>query len=226
MRAVLIVIALVAAVAVGSAGKSKITSADVLARVERNYAAIRDSRVDVEVTIDSPQVRMPKSTGAVCFKRPDKVKVIAKDGLMVMPKDVFPGDPVAAIKRQFDTAYDGTTTVDGVAVYVLNLVPRSTEVNSKMKLFVEKRRGLIVGSEASVGGGTFKSRWTYARIDGKYWLPSKIKVEMDGALSQPAFDPDQMKMKPPKSGKGTAVVKFSNYRINKGIPDSVFEDER
>lgn len=209
-----------------SVAQAKPTSAQVLAQVERNYAAIRDYSADVEVAINSPQVHAAKTKATIYYKRPNKLKLVAREGFAVLPRDAFPGNPVAAIRANFDVAYGGSGKAGGEPVHVLKLVPKTSQAERTMKLLVDKRRGLIVGTEAEFGAAKFSSRWTYVRVDGRYWLPSQIKVEMSGAMSRPVFDPDEIKVVPPKSGKGTALVTFSNYRVNKGIPDSVFTEKK
>jgi outer membrane lipoprotein-sorting protein len=170
---------------------------------------------------------MPKGTGTIYFKRRDKFKLEPGDGFMVLPKEAFPGNPVDAIRTNFTVSYAGSAKVDNEPVHVLKLVPKTQDAGGAVQLYVEKRRGLILKADsANAGGADMKSRWTYVRADGKYWMPQQIRVNMSGVMSPQAFDPRDMKTKPPKSGKGTATVKFSNYRINKGIPDSVFVEKK
>lgn len=206
--------------------QAKPTAAQVLTLAEKNYSGIRDSKVDVDVSIHSPQVQMPDSKGTIYFKRPDKVTIVAREGFIVLPKDTFPGDPIDTIRKGFDSTYEGESQIGGLPVHVLKLVPKTGQFAGIVKLYVEKARNLIVASRAESNGGKFASKWSYARVDGKYWLPSVIRVNMEGTVSQPVLDPYTMKMKPPKSGKGSAIVKFSNYRINKRVPDSVFAEKR
>ena len=206
-----------------AAAQPKTTAADVFRLIDRNYSRIRDYRVDVELSADvhSPRMHISGSRATIYFKRPNKVKVVAREGFALMP-DTFPGDPVAAIKSEFNAAYAGTAKIDGEPAHVLTLVPKTTQAQGRMKLFVEKRRGLILGTKLQAGDFELKSRWTYARIDGKYWLPSEIKLEMQVRARVPNPDPDVKDARPSAPGKGRAVVRFSNYKVNRGIPDSLF----
>jgi outer membrane lipoprotein-sorting protein len=214
-------------VAVAAAGvQAKQTGADVLSLVEKNYKGIKDYKVDVTVSVKSPQLNMPRSVATLYYKEPNKTKIVPKEGFMMLPKDAFPGNPVNAIKAGFNTTLVGSAKFSGSDVYVLKLVPKEQRSQSTMKLYVEKNRGLILGADANNGDAYLKSKWSYTRVDGKYWLPSEIKMEMSGTLSDPAFDPREMKVKAPKSGKGTGNVKFSNYKVNKGIPDKVFSNKK
>lgn len=206
--------------------QAKPSSTEVLAQVEKNYKTIRDYRVDVEVSVESTQVHMPTTKATVYYKRPDKVRVVANEGFAMLPKDAFPGNPVDQIKANFDTAYAGSAKLGGAPVHVLKLVPKTSQAQGTMRLYVEKRRSIIMGMDTETQGAKFGSRWSYVRVDGKYWLPSRIKVEMSGSMVPQAFDPDEGKVKPARSGKGTALITFKNYRVNKGVPDSVFVEKK
>ncbi|HOK53653.1 MAG TPA: outer membrane lipoprotein-sorting protein [Armatimonadota bacterium] len=216
---------LLSAVTIPIAAAEKVTSATILALVEKNYKDINDYKVDAEVTIDSPQLYVKGSKMTIYFKKPNKVKIEAKEGFAVMPQ-VFAGNPATEIKSKFNVEYTGDSKLGGEPVYVLKLTPKSTSAPGNMKLFVEKKRGVIVGSEAKANDMTMISRWTYVKVDKKYWLPSQIKVEMSGTLSSPAYDPDEVKVKPAKTGKGTAVIKLKNYQVNKGLSDKIFEQKK
>ena len=79
-----------------------------------------------------------------------------------------------------------------------------------------------------------KSEWRYARVDEKYDLPRRIQAEVTvpRAAGFQSNDPDERprrnraRASGPGLSSGTqtmrATLTFSNYRVNKGIPDSVF----
>jgi outer membrane lipoprotein-sorting protein len=212
-----------------SAAPAKVTVDSIYAQVEKNYNGIRDYRTDAEVNADiqNPRVHISKSRSTIYFKRPDKVKVVAKEGFSVMP-DTFPGNPITAIKREFNAKYIGSAKIDGQDVYILNLAPKSGPINGAIaKLYVEKKRSLIHGMDINAGEGRISTRFVYSRVDGKYWLPSRINVRME-SISQPMvgrhrhFQGKKGNVQQSKSTNGTTTITFSNYRVNKGIPDNIF----
>lgn len=206
--------------ATGETQPKKITADSVLQLIEKNFSGVKDYKVDVELSADleSPRVHISKSRATIYFKRPDKVKVTAKEGFALLP-EVFPGDPVAAIKQKFKVEYAGSDKIDKEPVHVLKLIPKTTDADGTMKIFVEKRRGLILGTDMQSAQLAIKSRWSYQQVNKKFWLPSKITMEMIGAASS-------NKVEPSKPGKGTAVINFKNYKVNKGIPDSIFSTKK
>ena len=206
--------------------QAKPTQTDVLSLVEKNFNRIHDYKVDITVSVDSPQVHMPRSTATVYFKQPDKVKIVPKEGFVMLPQQVVPSNPVKGLRSNYKVTYTGNTKVNGADAYVVKMVPRLQVSNGVMKLYVEKNRGIILATDSSSGAMSFKTIWTYVSVDSKYWLPSEVRIDMKGIFPEKAFDPREMRVRQPQSGTGKAVVKFANYRVNRGIPDSVFSRGR
>jgi outer membrane lipoprotein-sorting protein len=145
--------------------------------------------------------------------------------------DTFPGNPIAVIKREFNAKYVGTTKIDGQDVYVLNLAPKSgTNIGAAIKLYIEKKRSLIHGIDILAGESKVYTRFTYCKVDGKYWLPSRINVRMEG-IAQPMhgrqrhMNSQKNSNKTSKPAGGVTTVTFSDYRVNEGISDKIFADK-
>ncbi|MEN6371409.1 MAG: hypothetical protein ABFD64_05275 [Armatimonadota bacterium] len=219
----IVVALLIAAVAVAAPVHPK--ASDVLDAVQKNYSSVNDYKVDVTVSVKSQDMHIPKNEATVYYKKPDKVKIKAKEGFAVLPK-TFTGNPVAEIKKNFTAVYDCAAKIGKEPVHVLKLKPKTTQAGGSMKLYVEKRRGLILRTLAEVNGMKMTSSWSYKKVDGKYWMPSRIKVDMNGMPSDPVSGQFRRKKAPQTAVNSTAELQFSNYRINKGIPDKVFAEKK
>ncbi|MEN6520016.1 MAG: hypothetical protein ABFD46_02550 [Armatimonadota bacterium] len=219
----LVVALLITAVAVAAPGRPK--ASDVLDAVQKNYSSINDYRVDMTVSVKSQEVHISNNKATVYYKKPDKVKVAAKEGFAVLPK-TFAGNPVAEIRKNFTAVYDCADKIGKEPVHVLKLKPKTTRAGGSMKLYVEKRRGLILKTLTEASGMKMTSSWSYKKVDGKYWLPSRIKIDMNGMESGRKPGHHKGREVPQAAGSGTAEVKFSNYKINKGIPDKVFVEKK
>jgi len=194
--------------------------------IERGYASVKDYKVEIQVSVESPQVHMPNAKAVVYFKRPDKLRVIPKEGFMMMPSYAVMGDPVGFIRKNFSIIGVKSAKLGAEPVYILSMVGKTMQSAGKFEIVVEKRRGLIVSGSANDGASKLTAKWEYKQSDGKFWMPIKITVKMEGLVAPQAFDPKEMKMNPPKTGTGTAIVTFTNYRINRGIPDSIFVEKK
>jgi hypothetical protein len=94
-------------------------------------------------------------------------------------------------------------------------------------IYVDTKRALILRMDFDPGAGASATAdFTYAQVDGKYWLPSRIDIEMQSPKS---FQRPGQKVKsdaPAKDEKARISMTYSGYSVNKGIPDSVFEAEK
>ena len=77
-------------------------------------------------------------------------------------------------------------------------------------LWVDKERSVIVAMEGQSG---FKTNWLYDRVDGKHYLPTEIRADMRDPRGSGEVGPTKV------------TIKFSKYRVNKGIDDKIFQEK-
>ncbi len=92
--------------------------------------------------------------------------------------------------------------------------PQQQAGRPSVTIWVEKSSATVAAMESS-GRFGFKSTWQYTRVDGKSFLPTQIEAEM----RTPAPGKDN------QVEKATTSLTFSNYRVNKGISDKVFQEQ-
>lgn len=203
----------------GAAQAGKITGDQVVASVKKTYAAINDYRVDASLSITGPNIKISKMAMTIYYKKPNRVHVEAKDGVALVPQGSFVGNPIEELSHGSKATYLRSENKAGCYCHVVGLTsPNGPETT----LWVDGKRGVIVASESS---GQYKagSIWRYKLVDGKYYLPVEISAVMSvpggggfGRGSRHRYEasgPQQANM----------VVSFSNYVVNKGISDKIFE---
>jgi hypothetical protein len=79
-------------------------------------------------------------------------------------------------------------------------------------LWIDKEHVVMVAMETS-GNGGLKTSWRYEKIGGKYYLPVEICADIRAPGRPNAAQPVK------------AVIRFTNYHVNKGISDKVFVQE-
>ena len=208
-----------AASAIVAPVQAKTASAKVIKQVEQTFSKVKDYKAEANMSIDSSQMHVKDSKATIYFKRPDKVRVIAKEGFPMIPNEAVPGDPAKWIRDNFVPALEGGGNYKGAPAHVLKLVGKNDRVPTTMRMWVEKRRGLIIGTESNSDGMKVKSDWSYKLVDGKYWLPSQVNVEMSSTTK--VRSPENSGHQKPV--RGTAVIKITDYKVNKGVPDTVFK---
>ena len=190
--------------------------AAAMAMVQRALAAteqVQDYSATVAVTVASPDVNIPRRTAKVYFKRPDKVHV-ESEGLMVIPRDALMLGNLGSYVEQYATAsFIGSGTLSGRPVRAIKLSPRDPRpADGRLLVWIDSERHLLLKSEVwRAGNHMLTAKFEHTRVDQRYWMPRRIVTEMKaGALSR-------------RAEAGRVELVFSDYRVNRGIPDSVFE---
>lgn len=192
---------------------------NAVARFDR----IRDYVVDVRVHLDIEAVKAPDMEANVYFKEPDKVKIVPK-GLFFMPRDVGIVNPRKFDPKKFVIEVTDTLPYDGDPAVRLLLTPKKDESGRReIVLTIDKKDWLIREiSTAPFPGKTASARITYGEFDG-FMMPVKVDVKLDmGKMNGEAreFGGQRMGM---NQLKGTVEVYYSNYKINTGLSDKIFE---
>lgn len=144
------------------------------------------------------------------YKRPDKVHIEAEQGVAMFPRGSLFGNPLEGFGKAARAEYVKSERKLGVDCYALRLTAADSKPGAQATVWVDKKHTVIVAAE-STGPVGMKTSWRYQTIDGKYYLP----IQMNAELHQQA-DPDAGRVI-------NSTIRFSNYRINKGISDKVFE---
>lgn len=217
----LVVLFLVLAVA--GAACSAVTIDSVLEKVKANFVAVDDYSARAVMSLDSPTVHVSGSKFKTYYKKPDKVRIEPESGFTIVPQGTYLGNPFEEITRDNDLKLLGEGKLNGRACWKVGVTPSVKRPGGmEAVLWIDKARGLILASRAEPApDAKINVDWEYIRVDGKYWLPSVITVTMDGLPSSIARQRGESVNSSGKSN-GKAVIKFSDYRVNKGISDSVF----
>lgn len=184
-------------------------------RAMRVTDQVQDYTATVAVAVDSPSLQMPRRTAKVFYKRPDKVHV-ESEGLMVIPRDALMlGNLGRHLEQYASASFIGRGTLSGRPVRSIKLAPKQAgRADGRVLLWIDSERHLLLRSEIWRGGERMLSAvFEHTRVDQRYWMPRRIVTTMEaGALSR-------------RAEGGRIELEFSQYRINTGLPDSIFEEK-
>ena len=216
----------------GPAHGSDLAANDILERVRATFSEIRDYAVNIHAEIDMENVRVPPMNVEIFFKQPDKIRMKSK-GFAMLPKEVVFLNLNRFSGENFYMSLLGRETLGQTEAYVLELVPRKEEIKvRKLTLWVDSERWIPLRVYTiSLRGPTVNVDFEYDLFHEKYWLPVRINAKIDMADFKgftthhrfPNDEEDDMEKSQAKEGKMT--IEFSDYRINKGLADSMFEKE-
>lgn len=186
------------------------------------FDGVKDYTVNVKVHVDMKAAQIPEMEAKVYFKAPDKVKIDSK-GFFLMPKDVGIINPAKFDPDKFEVAVIDTFTYKGDPAVRLSLVPKNDMTGDRnIVLTIDKQDWLIVEiATAPYPGREASAKITYGDFGG-FKMPVKVNVRLDiGKLS--GMVPHGHGVPRLSELNGTVEINYSNYKINTGLPDKIFE---
>lgn len=212
----------------------------MLERVRRGAAGVRDYTVDIQVHFDVAGMRVPDAEIRVYHKRPNKTKLEPLRGFAVVPKGaLLVGDPLAEVGERFRARVVGVATLQGRPAYHLRLSPREARWDAPIEAWVDRERWtLLKWAHRTPDGDGLTVEFSYALQQGRFWLPARTVAYLRMAppprppQGGPA-DSDDVRKPGPAGGSGmpgrapragSVTITFRNFRVNTGLPDSLFQE--
>ena len=226
MKRILLFFSIIAVVVRTPANAQQLTAEKILQNVKANFDAVKDYTAMLTGKVDMERLKAPKMNVKLYFKQPNKFKTESK-GTSFLPRNILdlnPGDLLA----KFDPSLMGKEDVDGKILYKIRLVtkPEKGKQIRESFIWVDESRWTITRLEAfPMEGRKIEIVIESTVIDGKYILPAKIIAKFDfeqntDSLAEKIYSPNRM----PK--KGMVELIYSDYQVNKGISDEIFEQKK
>jgi outer membrane lipoprotein-sorting protein len=205
----------------------------ILKQVKEKFSKVRDYEVDVKIKVDISFLKMPEATAKIFFKYPNKVK-LQSEGFAMLPKQGISFSPASLLSEGFTAIYAGVSQISDVNTDVIKVLPPTDTTDIVLStLWVDRKNYIIRKVETSTKkSGTFQIELEYNDEGYDYGLPSSIKFSFDiPALNFPKgmtveTDMEKLQNGRNKPAKGTVLVTYSNYKVNKEIEDSFFEEKK
>lgn len=238
MKKFLVTLVLIAAVAVSAQSKDP---KKLLDAVIQKFNKVDDYKADANIKLDMNFIKVPEMKATVFFKKPNKIKVDAA-GFAMIPKQGLKFSPTDLLKEDFTAIYVRSETIDNRKIDVVKTIPNSDTSEVILSTFwVDANESVIRKVETtSKRGGTTQIELSYDNYE--FGLPSQIKLSFNlGNIQMPVNVPNQSaenesagtdKKNRRRRGlpdgtslKGSVIMTYKNYQINKGIPDSFFVEK-
>lgn len=204
----------------------QLTADKILQNVKANFDAVQDYTAMLTAKVDMERLRVPEMKVKIYFKQPNKFKTESKN-TSFLPKNVMdlnPGD----LMKKFDASLMAKEEKDGKTSYKIRLVtkPEKGKQVRESFIWVDAELWTITRLEAFPSEGRKIELLVESTIiDGKFIVPSKISAKFDfeqnpDSLAEKIYSPNRM----PK--KGTVELIYSDYRVNTGLSDEIFEQKK
>ena len=199
------------------------TAAEILQNMKKQFESVTDYTATLKVAVDMERMQIPEMVVTIYFKQPDKIHIEAKNFAMV-PREVAAMNPAQFIDK-FDATVVGTQQKENATVYKLRLLskPEKGKPVRESFIWVDGARWVVIHYESTPSDvRKVAVDFEFMSVDGKYTLPSKIEARME--TQQPADSSAERMYSPQRlPRKGTATIIYSDYKVNTGLSDVIFE---
>ena len=226
-----LLIALIATVSIGQSALAQDANT-ILGKVRSQFETIQDLRCDVEMKFDIPGVAIDQITGKMIYKKPDKFRVKTK-GLIFLPKqNPFSQLEILDDPSNYMAVAAGKAVSNGIACYVINVIPTNNGELVLMKLLIGEEDGRIHESELTLKReGTVQYFNKYASDSD--FIPTSMEFKADfKRFKMPKAISGDFNSTPVREEEGQSkyetgrvLMTISNLEINGKIADSEFANE-
>ena len=203
----------------------------ILHSVYTKVQKAKDYSVSAYIKVDMPFIRMLPINAKIYFKQKDKFKVESKS-IAIVPRQGFDqASKMLADTNSFTTVIQGKEMIGDLQTVIINIIPLSDTSDLILgKLWIDPKQSVIVKSQLTTkSNGTILTEYTYGAEAG-FGLPDKMlftvdvkKIKMPKSVATEIDNKSKEEGKLKEKKKGQIFITLTNYQVNKGIPDAIFE---
>jgi outer membrane lipoprotein-sorting protein len=190
---------------------------------------VEDYEAQIEIEVDVDFLRMPVKEAKMYFKQPDKIRILS-DEFFMLPKMGMDVSINKLLKDDYSAIFSGMEDVRGVSCYYIKVIPTGKKPDIILaNLWISEEDSRLRRVENyTAKDGNYQVDFFY---DDMNFLPvsTNISFEVEKIKFPASFmgkimevDKELMKEEGPKTG--LVVFRFSDYKVNTGIPDSFFDE--
>ena len=207
----------------------------IMNKVQEKYDGIEDYSTTMKVEVDIPNFRIPQKEIKIYYKKPDKLSM-KTSGFAILPRWGVLPLPSDFLKEGAKLEYNCRERIDEVSYHVVDVISvEKKQPDVDISIWVNSKRWTIDKVVSSNRAGKFEMKFSYVKIDN-FWLPDTTIIEINFAKGIPemhrpsmrgSFERD-LRDNIIKEGNinGRVVVAFSNFLVNIGLDDTLFEGKK
>jgi outer membrane lipoprotein-sorting protein len=200
----------------------------ILKNIERTFQSVNDYTVTLDIVTNIERTKIPPMKATMYFKQPEQVHFVST-GFALLPREGM-GTQFGRLTKRYTVDSVAREMKEGIPVYRLLLLPRDPRAPAyHARMWVHGIRWTPERVEAPQSDGrALTALFTYVEIEG-HWLPSNLVVSFamgthDSTATPQSGQMDRTGMGAQRSSgrTGSVTIRYSDYRINTGLPDSLF----
>ncbi len=201
----------------------------IINNVKIAFNTVQDYVVDVTIKTDIEFIKVPPMNAKIYYKQPDKIHFESK-GFALLPRNGMFTSPMSFLNNDYTAIFIKDADLEGYNTSIVKVIPLNDKGDLILTtLWIDQSQNVIRKVEATTKtNGTFSLILNYSK-DIKYPLPSSMVL----SLNMPHVDFKRGSHKESKDNKeddssgtinGKIYIDYSNYVVNNGIPDSLFQN--
>ncbi|HRH65826.1 MAG TPA: hypothetical protein PLU53_05980 [Bacteroidia bacterium] len=206
----------------------------LIAAVNKKFRQVRNYQAEVVIRTEIPFIKMLPVSATLYYKEPDKLRIKSK-GIAILPKQGF-NDLLQALGDtiSYSALFQGEEVLKNIHVAIISIIPVSDTSDMILgKFWIDPQQNLVMRSQITTRtNGTILSEYLYGKL-AAFALPDSMTVTVDTkkfkipkAVAADINNYNSNAKDPAKqSKKGKIILGFSNYQVNKGVPDEIFKDK-
>lgn len=201
----------------------KMTAEKILQEIKTRFDAVKDYSAELEAKINLERLHIPQIKIKFYFKQPNKTHIESKNFAM-LPKEGLGLNPTDLLEK-YDATLINTEHHNDTTYYTLRLLskPEKNKPRRESNITVDGVRWVVTHIESSpTEGRTISGDIEYVLVERTYLLPTVMKWNFNSPSSSDSTSGNKMNVRR-MLGKGSVEIYYSNYEVNKGLPDALFE---
>ena len=205
---------------------------EIINRVKTVTDQIKDYTADVEIEVDVDFINIPVKHASIYFKAPDKVKFESDDFFMI-PKRAINNTFRKLLDSEYSAIYAGNEIIDDKDLTIVKIIPLEKKPDIILAtVWIDTVNYTISRIESNTrNNGTYIIDFVYN--DPRIPLPSimqisfeigKMKIPLKFIGKSSGVDMEELKTEGTETGK--VYIRFSNYIVNSGIDDNIYEENK
>lgn len=206
----------------------------LIMRVKAKLDQVNDYEADGRMKTDVSFIKAPIGKVKVYFKKPNKFRLKKDGGISLLPKGgVSVNMNSIFATSDFVALAAGEAIIGGSKTRIVKLLPANENSDIVLTTMYIDESNLLVRKAVTTTreNGTYEIEMSYGQYT-QYGLPDKVvftfntkdyKLPKGITLEfndeeKPVSEADKL-----KNRKGRVEITYTNYQINKGLPDTVFK---
>lgn len=207
------------------------TANQAIYKVYAQLQKAKDYKVDANIKVDLPFIRMLPISAKIFVKQPSKFKVESKS-IAIVPRQGFDQlNKILSDTNQFTSIAQNSELVGKEMAKVISLIPVEDTTDLILaKLWVDTKLNVVLKSLLTTKtNGTILTEYSYGKFVN-FGLPDAMTFTVDikkfkipkSIAADINTNSKKQENKDTKNMKGKIIISLSNYMINSGIQDAVF----